>query len=101
MTGNGWLQIALFFLLILVCAKPLGSFIAVVMEGRKTFLSPVLGPLERLIYRLCGVRLDSTGQPEEQHWMRYSGALLAFSAFSAVVLYAMQRLQLWLPFNPQ
>ena len=101
MTGNGWLQIALFFLLIALCAKPLGSFIAAVMEGRKTFLSPVLVPVERLIYRICGVRLDSNGQPEEQHWMRYAAALLGFSAFSAVLLYAMQRLQLWLPFNPQ
>ena len=101
MTGNGWLQIALFFLLIALCAKPLGSFIASVMEGRKTFLSPVLVPVERLIYRICGVRLDSNGQPEEQHWMRYAGALLGFSAFSAVLLYAMQRLQVWLPFNPQ
>jgi len=101
MTANGWLQIALFFLLILLCAKPLGSFIASVMEGKRTFLSPLLGPLERIIYRICGVRLDSTGQPEEQHWTRYAGALLAFSGFSAVVLYAMQRLQVWLPFNPQ
>ena len=55
MTANGWLQIAIFFLLILVCAKPLGSFIATVIEGRRNFLSPVFGPVERLIYRLCGV----------------------------------------------
>jgi K+-transporting ATPase ATPase A chain len=96
MTANGWLQIAIFFLLILACAKPLGSFIATVIEGRPNFLTPVLGPLERLIYRICGVHED-----QEQHWTRYAGALLAFSAFSAVLLYAMQRLQLWLPFNPQ
>ena len=96
MTANGWLQIAIFFLLILGCAKPLGSFIATVIEGRKNFLTPVLGPVERLIYRICGVKED-----EEQHWTRYAGALLAFSLFSAVLLYAMQRLQRWLPFNPQ
>ena len=89
MTANGWLQIAIFFLLILACAKPLGSFIATVIEGRKNFLTPVLGPVERLIYRICGV----TRRTEEQHWTRYAGALLAFSAFSAVLLYAIQRLQ--------
>jgi K+-transporting ATPase ATPase A chain len=96
MTANGWLQIAIFFALILACAKPLGSFIATVIEGRPNFLTPVLGPLERLIYRICGVHED-----QEQHWTRYAGAMLAFSAFSAVLLYAIQRLQLWLPFNPQ
>ena len=101
MTANGWLQIAIFFALIVACAKPLGTFITNVMEGRKTWLSPVLGPLERLIYRICGVKRDAQGQPEEQHWTRYAGALLAFSAFSAVLLYAIQRLQLWLPFDPQ
>jgi K+-transporting ATPase ATPase A chain len=96
MTANGWLQIAIFFVLILICAKPLGSFIATVIEGRKNFLTPVLSPVERLIYRLCGVKQD-----EEQHWTRYAGALLAFSLFSALLLYVMQRLQKWLPFNPQ
>src|SRR5580700_9891747 len=101
MTTNGWLQIAIFFLLILACVKPLGSFIATIIEGRRNFLSPVLGPVERLIYRICGVALDGKGEPEEQHWTRYAGALLAFSAFSAVLLYVIQRLQLWFPFNPQ
>jgi K+-transporting ATPase ATPase A chain len=101
MTTNGWLQIAIFFLLILACAKPLGSFIATIIEGKKNFLSPILRPVERLIYWICGVRVDAEGQPEEQHWTRYAGALLAFSAFSAVLLYAIQRLQVWFPFNPQ
>jgi K+-transporting ATPase ATPase A chain len=95
MTGNGWLQIAIFFLLILVCTKPLGAFIATMIEGKRNFMSPVLGPVERLIYKICGVKED-----EEQHWTRYAGSLLAFSAFSAVLLYAMQRLQGLLPFNP-
>jgi K+-transporting ATPase ATPase A chain len=101
MTLNGWIQIAIFFALILVCAKPLGSYIATIIEGRRNFLTPVLGPLERLIYRICGVQVDAEGQPEEQHWTRYAGALLAFSAFSALLLYALQRLQGLLPFNPQ
>jgi len=100
MTVNGWLQIALFFLLILACTKPLGAFIATVIEGKKNFLTPVLGPVERLIYKLCGVKRDAQNQPEEQHWTRYAGAMLVFSAFSIVLLYAMQRLQRWLPFNP-
>ena len=76
--------------------KPLGSFIATVIEGRSNFLTPVFGTVERLIYRICGVT-----ENEEQHWTRYAGALLAFSLFSALLLYAMQRLQRWLPFNPQ
>ncbi len=101
MTVNGWIQIAIFFALIVACAKPLGTLIANVMEGRRNFLSPVFGPVEKLIYRLCGVRTDAKGQPEEQHWTRYAGALLAFSVTSAVLLYAIQRLQVWLPFNPQ
>jgi len=101
MTANGWLQVAIFFALILACTKPLGAFIATIIEGRRNFMTPVLGPVERLIYRLSGVRLNAQGEPEEQHWTRYAAALLAFSAFSALLLYAMQRLQKWLPFNPQ
>jgi K+-transporting ATPase ATPase A chain len=101
MTTNGWIQIAIFFLLIVACAKPLGAFIATIIEGRRNFLSPVLRPVERVIYRICGVALDANGDPEEQHWTRYAAALLAFSAFSALLLYALQRLQAWLPYNPQ
>ncbi|HEX4750654.1 MAG TPA: potassium-transporting ATPase subunit KdpA [Bryobacteraceae bacterium] len=96
MTINGWLQIAIFFALIVVCVKPLGSFMAALFEGKRTFLSPVLRPCERLIYKLCGV-----DENQEQHWTRYAGSLLAFSVASAVLLYAMQRLQGFLPFNPQ
>jgi potassium-transporting ATPase potassium-binding subunit len=101
MTANGWIQITIFFLLILACVKPLGSFIATIIEGRRNFLTPVLRPVELLIYRICGVQVDAEGLPEEQHWTRYAGSLLAFSAFSAVLLYAIQRLQVWFPFNPQ
>lgn len=96
MTANGWLQIAVFCLLILACAKPLGSYIAAVVEGRHTWLTPVLRPCERLTYKLCGVNED-----QEQHWTVYAGALLAFSVVSMVLLYAIQRLQFWFPFNPQ
>jgi K+-transporting ATPase ATPase A chain len=101
MTANGWSQIAIFFLLIVACTKPLGSFVATMIEGRRNFLTPVFRPLENLIYRICGVRRDAEGQPQEQHWTRYAASLLAFSAFSAVLLYAMQRLQALLPFNPR
>jgi K+-transporting ATPase ATPase A chain len=96
MTSDGWLQIAVFFLLILACTKPLGTFIAAVIENRRTWLTPVLGPVERLIYKVCGINPE-----EEQHWTRYAGALLVFSLVSAFFLYALQRLQGFLPFNPQ
>ena len=96
MTANGWLQIAFFFALIVACAKPLGSFIANVIEGRRTFLTPVLGPIERLIYKLCCI-----DPSEEQRWTHYAAGLLAFSAVSGILLYVLQRLQGFLPFNPQ
>ena len=96
MTLNGWLQILVFFVLILASTKPLGTFIASVIEGRRNFLTPVVGPLEKLIYRICGVRPE-----DEQHWTRYAAALVAFSAISGLLLYAVQRLQGLLPFNPQ
>ena len=101
MTANGWLQIAVFFALIVICAKPLGSFIATFIEGKRNFLTPVLKPVELIIYKLSGVRVDAEGNGEEQHWTRYAGAVLAFSVFNVLLLYAMQRLQKWLPFNPQ
>src|SRR5437868_4287447 len=96
MTGNGWLQIAFFFLAVLACVKPLGSYIAAVMEGKRTFLSPVIGPCERLIYRLCGI------EPEhEQRWTGYAASLLAFSLISGLLLYLLQRAQGLLPLNPR
>ena len=67
-----------------------------VFEGQRTFLHPLLRPLERLCYRLCGVREDV-----EQRWTQYAGSLLAFSLLSFVFVYLIQRLQGWLPFNPQ
>ncbi|HSU61342.1 MAG TPA: potassium-transporting ATPase subunit KdpA [Bryobacteraceae bacterium] len=95
MTANGWLQIAVFSFLVLLCTKPLGIYIEAVVQGRCTLLSPALRWLELLIYRLTGVR-----ESEETRWTTYAGALLAFSAVSALLLYGIQRLQGALPFNP-
>ena len=92
MTWNGWLQIAVFFLAILACAKPLGIYMAAVMEGKRTWLSAILSPCERLIYGICGVSPD-----REQRWTKYAASLLAFSAVSGLLLYLMQRVQGWLP----
>src|SRR6516225_8075737 len=96
MTGNGWLQIAVFFLLVLACAKPLGLYIHAVMEGRRTWGSPLLAPCERVIYKLCGVSAD-----REQRWTGYALSMLAFSLMSGLLLYALQRAQGLLGFNPR
>jgi K+-transporting ATPase ATPase A chain len=96
MSANGWIQIGLFCLAIIVCVKPLGLYMAKLFEGERTFLSPYLAPVERGIYRLCGIKPD-----EEQHWTSYTIAMLAFSIAGFVSLYLMQRLQAVLPFNPQ
>ena len=96
MTANGWFQIVLFLALILAVTKPLGVFMARVFSREKTFLDPVLRPVERLIYRLTGV-----DEQHEMQWTEYAVAMLLFSTVSMLVLYAMQRLQGVLPFNPQ
>jgi K+-transporting ATPase ATPase A chain len=96
MTANGWFQIALFLALILAVTKPLGVFMARVFNRERTFLDPVLRPIERLIYRLTGV-----DEEHEMRWTEYAAAMLLFSAVSMLLLYAMQRLQGYLPFNPQ
>ncbi|MFL5286256.1 MAG: potassium-transporting ATPase subunit KdpA [Rhodopila sp.] len=96
MTINGWLQIALFCVLLVLLVKPLGGYMTRVFAGGKTFLSPVLRPLETGIYRLCGVR-----ETEEQHWITYALAMLAFTFAGFIVLYGLQRLQAVLPLNPQ
>lgn len=96
MTTNGWIQIAIFFLVVLAATKPLGLFIAAVMEGRRNWLSPVLAPLEKVIYKICGVDAG-----KEQRWSQYAVSMLAFSAVSGLFAYALQRLQGFLPLNPQ
>ena len=96
MTAAGILQIALFFGLILACTKPLGSYIARVFAGERTFLHPVLRWLEVLTYKVSGVREDV-----EQRWTQYTASVLSFSIFGFVILYILQRVQAYLPLNPQ
>jgi potassium-transporting ATPase potassium-binding subunit len=96
MTANGWIQISLFLALVLLATKPLGVFMARVFNREKTFMDPALRPIERLIYRVTGVDED-----HEMPWTEYAIAMLLFSVVSMIVLYLMQRLQSYLPFNPQ
>jgi K+-transporting ATPase ATPase A chain len=96
MTLNGWLQIALFCVVVTLLVKPFGGFMTRVFTGERTFLSPVLGPLERGIYRVSDV-----DKKTEQHWITYGVAMLLFSVAGFIFLYALQRLQAGLPFNPQ
>jgi K+-transporting ATPase ATPase A chain len=96
MTSNGWFQIFLFFGAVLLITKPLGVFLYRVFEGKKTFLDFVLRPVERLVYRVCGI-----DEKKEMRWMEYGAAMLLFSGASLVLLYLIQRMQLWLPWNPQ
>jgi len=95
MTINGWLQIALYCVLLLLITRPIGGYMTRVFNGERTLLSPVLRPLERATYWLCGV--DET---QEQYWVSYGIAMLAFTLAGFVVLYGLQRLQNVLPFNP-
>ena len=96
MTFNGWFQILLFLGAVLAVTVPLGRFMTRVFNREKTWLDPILRPIERLIYRLTGV--DET---REMRWTEYAAAMLLFSAVSMLVLYVMQRVQQWLPWNPQ
>jgi K+-transporting ATPase ATPase A chain len=96
MTGNGWFQIFLFFCLVLALTKPLGNFLYRVYERKSTFLDPLLRPIERLIYRICGV--DDT---KEMDWKGYGISMLLFSGVSLLLLYLIERTQQWLPLNPQ
>jgi K+-transporting ATPase ATPase A chain len=96
MTGNGYLQLALYLVVLLALAKPLGLFMARVYEGRAPGLEPVLGGLERLIYRLSGV-----GRDDEMGWKGYAGTMLLFNVLGVLAVYGLQRLQGGLPGNPQ
>ena len=96
MTINGWLQIALFCVLVALLVKPLGGYMTQVFTGERTLLTPILRPIERGLYWLCGVR-----ESDEQHWTVYAVSMLAFSVAGFLSLYALQRLQNVLPFNPQ
>jgi K+-transporting ATPase ATPase A chain len=96
MTLNGWLQILLFLVLVFLVTKPMGVFMTRVFNREKTFMDPVMRPVERLIYRVTGV-----DENHEMRWTEYAIAMLLFSIVSMIVLYLMQRLQGYLPFNPQ
>jgi K+-transporting ATPase ATPase A chain len=95
MTFNGWLQIALFSVLIVLITKPFGGYITRVFNGERTILRPVLRWLEVGILKVCGVR-----ESDEQHWVTYAVAMLTFSLVGFVIMYAIQRLQNVLPLNP-
>jgi K+-transporting ATPase ATPase A chain len=96
MTANGWLQFFVFFAVLLLLMRPLGLYIARVLEGRKTFLDPLLRPIERLIYRACGIQAE-----QEMSWQQYSIAMLIFSFVSLLLTYLIERVQAFLPWNPQ
>jgi potassium-transporting ATPase potassium-binding subunit len=96
MTIIGWVQIALFSVIVILITRPFGGYMTRVFNGERTFLSPVLRPVERAVYWCCGV-----DEKEEQHWLTYAVAMLFFSVVGFLTLYALQRLQWYLPFNPQ
>jgi K+-transporting ATPase ATPase A chain len=96
MTIIGWVQIALFSVIVILITRPFGGYMTRVFGGQRTFLSPVLRPVERAVYWCCGV-----DEKEEQHWLTYAVAMLLFSVVGFLTLYALQRLQWYLPFNPQ
>ncbi|GJE51951.1 Potassium-transporting ATPase potassium-binding subunit [Methylobacterium tardum] len=95
MNLNGWIQIALYCAVVLALVKPLGSYMTRVFTGERTFLSPVLGPVERGLYRVSGI-----DDRQEQHWLAYTGAVILFHVLGFAVLYAILRLQAVLPLNP-
>ncbi|MGN6471943.1 MAG: potassium-transporting ATPase subunit KdpA [Rhizobiaceae bacterium] len=95
MTLNGWLQIAIFCVVVLALVRPLGWYMTRVMKGERTLLSPLIRPLERLLYVAAGV-----DENREQHWLGYTVAMLAFNAAGFVLLFLLQRLQGVLPLNP-
>jgi potassium-transporting ATPase potassium-binding subunit len=96
MTANGWFQIGLFLTVVFLITKPLGLFLVRVFERKHTFLDPVLRPVEKLIYRLSGI-----DESVEMPWTQYGITMLIFSGVSMVLLYLLERVQAWLPLNPQ
>jgi potassium-transporting ATPase potassium-binding subunit len=96
MSANGWLQFSLFSLILLASVRPVGTYMARVFEGERTWLDPLLRPIERLIYKLSGIDAEN-----EMSWREYAFAMLGFAAVSLLVTYGIERMQHWLPFNPQ
>ncbi len=96
MSANGWLQFAIFSVVLLLTVRPVGIYLARVLEGQRTWLDPVFRPIERLIYKVCGVQAD-----HEMNWREYAFAMLGFSAVAMVLTYVIERAQAFLPWNPQ
>jgi K+-transporting ATPase ATPase A chain len=96
MSANGWFQFCVYSVVLLLTVRPMGIYLSRVLEGERTWLDPVLQPIERMIYRLCGVQAET-----EMNWRQYASALLAFSGVSLVFTYAIERMQNLLPLNPQ
>jgi len=96
MSVNGWLQFGLFSAILLASVRPVGIYLARVLEGERTWLDPVLRPVERFIYKLCGIHAG-----QEMNWREYAFAMLGFSAVSLLLTYGIERLQALLPWNPQ
>ena len=96
MTNNGWFQIIVFLLVVLALTKPVGAFMTRVFNREKTFLDPLLRPIEKLLYRLTGV-----DEATEMSWKEYAGAMLIFSGVTMALTYLIERVQNHLPLNPQ
>src|SRR4029078_3720442 len=96
MTANGYLQLVLYVVVRLAIAKPLGTYMARIFEGQPAVLNTLCGPLERLLYRVCGINAS-----KEMRWTQYALAMLAFNLLGALAVYGLQRLQNYLPLNPQ
>src|SRR4051812_35291421 len=96
MTVSGWIQILVFAALVAAVTRPLGGYMTRVFSGERTLLTPVLGPVERGLYRLAGV-----DEKAEQHWVTYAVAMLLLNMAGMLLLYALQRFQGLLPLNPQ
>jgi len=96
MTGFGWFQIFLYFVALLLVTKPMGAYLYRVFEHKDTALDFLFRPIEKLIYRVCGI-----DEKKEMRWLEYGIAMLLFSGVSLVLLYIFERAQLWLPWNPQ
>jgi K+-transporting ATPase ATPase A chain len=96
MSANGWLQFVIYCLILLATVRPVGVYLARVLEGERTWLDPLLRPFERLIYKLCAVNYE-----KEMDWREYAYAMLGFAAAGMLFTYAIERLQNFLPWNPQ
>ena len=96
MSANGWLQFVVYSIVLAFTVKPTGIYLARVLEGQRTWLDPVLRPIERLTYKICGVDAE-----REMGWREYAYAMLGFSALTMVLTYVVERTQTLLPWNPQ